>query len=76
MVVVAMTSNMTQVPFSFTIDNKDMRQGNLNRLGKVPLDRVLSLAQSLSVKVFGKVNNSVLERIDRELDELTKRPSP
>jgi len=47
MIVVAMTSNPANVPYSFVIDTPDLERGALNR--------------------------HVLDRIRKELDELTKK---
>jgi mRNA interferase MazF len=55
MIVVAMTSNPAPVPRSFRISNADLDHGTLNRPGTVRPDKVYTLAQSLSVRVFGRV---------------------
>jgi mRNA interferase MazF len=73
MIVVAMTSNPARVPYSFVIDTHDLETGSLNRPGKVRVDKVYTLSQRLVAATFGKVKEHVLERIRKELDELTKK---
>ena len=71
-VVVAMTSNPTPADYSFTISSSDLDKGTLNRPGKVRVDRIYTLSQSIVVKTFGRVNETTLERIRQTLQELTK----
>ena len=73
MIVVAMTSNPANVPYSFVIDTLDLEKGALNRPGKVRVDKVYTLSQRLVAATFGKVKEDVLDRIRQELDELTKK---
>lgn len=72
MIVVAMTSNPDATSYSFTLTNQDLVAGALNRPGKVRVDKVYTLAQSLAVRIFGQVNTQVLEQIKRILDNATK----
>ena len=71
-VVVAMTSNPTPADYSFTISSSDLDKGTLNRPGKVRVDRIYTLSQSIVVKTFGRVNETTLARIRQTLQELTK----
>ncbi len=74
-VVVAMTSNPQTVDYSFTITSSDLEQGQLNRPGKVRVDKIYTLSQSIVVKVFGRVNSKLLDQIRSKLQELTaKKP--
>jgi mRNA interferase MazF len=43
LVVVAMTSNPTNVAHSFAIGNSDLEKGSLNRPGKVRADKIYTL---------------------------------
>lgn len=72
MIVVAMTSNPVQVPYSFTISNSDLVEGALNRPGKVRADKIYTLSQSLAVKTFGKIKLTTLRRIRTLLNQATK----
>ncbi len=69
-VVVAMTSNPTPVDYGFTITASDLARGRLNRPGKVRVDKVYTLSQSIIVKTFGQVNSTVLDRICSTLQDL------
>lgn len=71
-VVVAMTSNPTQTPYSFTLNTSDLATGSLNRPGTVRVDKVYTLASSLIVKTFAQVDGNTLDRIRALLTELTK----
>jgi mRNA interferase MazF len=72
MVVVAMTSNPVQTPYSFTITNTDLVEGQLNRPGKVRVDKIYTLSQSLAVRVFGKVKPVTVRRIRTLLNNITR----
>jgi mRNA interferase MazF len=69
-VVVAMTSNPTLTPYSFTITSSNLAQGKLNRPGKVRVDKIYTLSQSIIVKVFGRVSSDVLDHIRTILQDL------
>jgi len=71
--VVAMTSNPVAVDYSFTITSSDLEQGNLNRPGKVRVDKLYTLSQSIMVKTFGRVNSNVLDQIRNMLQGLISR---
>ena len=70
LVVVAMTSNPVVADFSFTINSTDLEKGKLNHPGKVRVDKIYTISKSIIVKTFGKVNNSVLTQIRKELNSL------
>ncbi len=74
-VVVAMTSNLTPVGYGFDITSSDLSTGRLNRPGKVRVDRIYTLSQSIVVKTFGRVNTAILDRIRLTLQDLAaKKP--
>jgi mRNA interferase MazF len=70
-IVVAMTSNPTAVPFSFRITSADLVEGSLNRPGTVRVDKVYTLAQSIVVKRFAKTSSHIVQRIRQLLDAVT-----
>jgi mRNA interferase MazF len=72
MIVVAMTSNPVQTPYSFTITSTDLVAGQLNRPGKVRVDKIYTLSQSLVVRVFGKVKPATVRRIRPLLNNVTR----
>ena len=69
-VVVAMTSSPAPADFAFTINSSDLSSGRLNRPGQIRVDKIYTLAQAIVVKVFGKVNKSVLGRVRQLLQDL------
>ncbi|NCP15446.1 type II toxin-antitoxin system PemK/MazF family toxin [bacterium] len=74
-VVVAMTSNPVETDYSFTITSVDLEKGTLNHPGKVRVDKIYTLSQSIVVKTFGQVNETTIEHIRQTLKELTARNS-
>ncbi len=74
-VVVAMTSDPSMVDYSFTINSSDLKDGKLNRPGKVRVDKIFTLSQSIVIKTFGKVTPTVLNKIRNKLQELTSEKS-
>jgi mRNA interferase MazF len=70
MVVVAMTSQPRPSAYALTITSADLEKGTLNHPGQVRVDKIYTLAQSLTVKTFGRVNANVLDRIRVLLQDL------
>jgi mRNA-degrading endonuclease toxin of MazEF toxin-antitoxin module len=73
MVVVAMTSNLTSTPYSFVLTSADLDAGTLNHPGRVRVDKIYTLSQSIAVKTFGRVNDTTLDQIRQLLTELCKK---
>jgi len=69
-VVVAMTSNPQVTDYSFSITSSDLVKGALNRPGKVRVDKIYTLSQTIVVKTFGRVNRVTIDRIRGALQEL------
>jgi len=72
-VVVAMTSNPVEVDYSFTITSSDLIKGQLNRPGKVRVDKIYTLSQDIIVSKFGQVNNNIINKIRNLLLDLTNK---
>lgn len=70
-VVVAMTSNPSQTPFSFRLTSSDLIEGSLNRPSVVRADKIYTLAQSIIVKKFGKVSPKTMQHIRQMLVTIT-----
>jgi mRNA interferase MazF len=75
MIVVAMTSNPEQSPWSFRITSSDLVDGRLNRPGMVRVDKVYTLAQSLAIVRFGTVAQSISKRIREMLAHAIQGPA-
>ncbi len=69
-VVVAMTSNPQVTDYSFSITSSDLVTGALNRPGRVRVDKIYTLSQTIVVKTFGQVNRVTIDRIRGSLQEL------
>lgn len=72
-VVVALTSNPAPADYGFPITSLDLEKGELNRPGKVRVDKIYTLSQSIVAKTFGRVNETTLERIRQTLQDLTSK---
>lgn len=72
MIVVAMTSNLTQHSHSFILTSADLVLGTLNHPGRVRVDKIYTLSQSIVVKIFGKVSDATLNRIRQILADLCR----
>ncbi len=69
-VVVAMTSNLQPSDYGFVITSNDLEIGSLRRPSRVRVDKIYTLAQSIAVKKFGRVNEITFDRICDLLAEL------
>jgi mRNA interferase MazF len=69
-IVIAMTSNPQVTDYSFSITSSDLVKGKLNRPGKVRVDRIYTMSQSIIVRTFGRVDTATLERARSTLQEL------
>ncbi len=74
-IVVAMTSNLSPSDYGFTVSSSDLEIGKLNRPSQIRCDKVYTLAQSVIVKVFGRVNDVTFDHVRQILQELTERKS-
>ena len=72
-IVVAMTSNPAPADYAFNITSSDLEKGTLNRPGKIRVDKIYTLSQSIVVKTFGRVDAATLERIRQTLQNLVKK---
>ena len=63
LVIVGMTTQPANNPWTFTLTPADMATGALNQSGQVRIDKVFNLAQAIVVKSFGMVRQSILEKI-------------
>ena len=72
-VVVAMTSNLKPTDYGFVITSDDLKLGSLRRPSRIRVDKIYTLAQSIVVKTFGRVNETTFDRICGLLRELTAK---
>ena len=69
-IVVAMTSNPQVTDYSLSITSSDLVEGALNRPGKIRVDKIYSLSQTIVARTFGQVDDKTLSRIRRRLVNL------
>jgi mRNA interferase MazF len=68
--VIAMTSNLSTLPYSFIINTPDLITGTLNRPSLVRCDKIYTLEQTLVVKKFGQVKPVLLHQIAMTLQQI------
>jgi mRNA interferase MazF len=71
-VCVAVTSNLQGDAYSFDITTADLDDGTLKMTSRVRVDKVYTLAQSIIVARFGRVNAATMNRIRDMLRDLTR----
>jgi mRNA interferase MazF len=72
-IVVALTSNPAPVEYGFVLDSSNLDLGTLNRPGKVRVDKIYALSQSIVIKRFGRVKQEIIEHIRDLLQQMTAR---
>ena len=70
-----MTSNPQVTDYSFSITSSDLVKGALNRPGRVRVDKIYTLSQTIVVKTFGQINRVTIDRIRDSLQELVATSS-
>jgi len=74
-IVVAMTSNPQVTDYSLSITSSDLIEGALNRPGKIRVDKIYTLSQTIVAKTFGQIDDKTLNRIRRRLANLVASPA-
>jgi len=69
-VVVAMTSNPQPTDYSFLISSSDLVRGTLNRSGKIRVDKIYTMSQTMIAKTFSRVSPTTLDRIRTTLQDM------
>ena len=69
-VVVAMTSNPQPTDYSFPISSANLVKGTLNRSGKIRVDKIYTMSQTMIAKTFGRVGPATLDRIRHTLQDI------
>ena len=72
-VVVALTSQPEVTAYGFIITSDDLTEGVLKRPSQVRVDKIYTLSQSIILRTFGRVNESVLERVGGLLQKLIEK---
>ena len=69
-VVVAMTSNPQITDYSFSVTSSNLVKGTLNRPGKVRVDKIYTMSQTMIAKTFSRVSPTTLDRIRTTLQDM------
>ncbi len=72
-VVCGITSNIKDSEYSVLLDNKDLLDCSLPIRSRIKADKLFTLKSSLIKKNLGKVNNKILERVNKEILKLFYR---
>ncbi|NLV15961.1 MAG: type II toxin-antitoxin system PemK/MazF family toxin [Syntrophomonadaceae bacterium] len=71
-VVVAITSNLSEKKYAIDINNDNLVEGQLKVKSCIRCDKIYTLSQDIIVKRFGKVSEDVIEKVRFKLTELIK----
>ena len=56
--------------YSFSISSSDLVKGTLNRSGKIRVDKIYTMSQTMIAKTFGRVGPATLDRIRHTLQDI------
>ena len=73
-IVAAITSNIDGKPYSITVTDNDLTDGNLLHLSCVRTDKLYTLAQSIVIKKFGKIKEETLTAVIEKIYDVLKIP--
>ena len=73
LVVVAITSNLSEKEYAVIITQADLDEGNLKVDSCVRADKIYTLAQKIVIKRFGRVKQEVLNNVKSKLDDLLQQ---
>lgn len=72
-VVAAMTSKLTRVPYSVRVKATDLSEGILRKESVIRADKIYTLSKAIIVKRFGRINESTFRQVMTQLDLLLGR---
>jgi len=70
LIVMAITSNLTDKEYCININNYDMETGDLLTDSQIRVDKIYTLSQSIVLKSIGKVNFGILEVLNSKFNEI------
>lgn len=71
-VVVAVTSNITEKEYGVIIKNIDMEEGNLKVDSQIRTDKIYTLSKSIVIKKYGSIKRNIFNEIKTKIDKLIK----
>lgn len=71
--VTAMTSKLTRVPYSVRVKPADLSEGTLKKESLIRADKIYTLSRAIIAKRFGRINESTFQKVLGQLDVLLGR---
>ena len=71
--VAAMTSKLSRVPYSDRVKATDLSEGMLRKESQIRIDKIYTLSKTIIVKRFGRINQSIFHQVLTQLDLLLGR---
>ncbi len=71
--VAAMTSKLSRVPYSVRVKATDLSEGILRKESLIRIDKIYTLSKTIIVKRFGRINQSIFHQVLAQLDLLLGR---
>ena len=71
-IVVAVTSNISDKEYGININNEDMKEGSLKVDSQIRVDKIYTLSKSIVVKKYGSINDNVIDEIQNILNKLVE----
>ena len=71
--VAAMTSKLSRVPYSVRVRAADLSEGMLRKESLIRIDKIYTLSKAIIVKRFGRISQSVFHQVIAQLDLLVGR---
>lgn len=69
-VIVAITSNISSLPYATVLDVGDMANGTLPAKSIIRADKIYTLSQSIVIKKIGDVKTEILDAVNKVLHQL------
>ncbi len=71
--VAAMTSKLTRVPYSVRVKPTDLSEGALKKESQIRADKIYTLSKAIIVKRFGRISERTFQQVMTQLDLLLGR---
>lgn len=71
LITCAITSNTIKKPYSISIDNSSLTEGELPIASRVLISKLFTIEKSLIIKAFAKLSDDVLDTVTEIFCELT-----
>jgi len=73
--VVAITSNLSDMRFGIMIKTDDLSEGELKVDLQIRADKIYTLSQDIVIKRFGALNNCIIDKVKNKIDEMINNKS-